>query len=77
MTSRRKALFALLLFAGAAGRRLEGEAAPGAAWKAVAAPITPPPTMISSAVRGGSSRYRMLTSGRYITPNAAARLVLT
>src|ERR1019366_7486284 len=36
MTRRRNALLALLLFAGAAGRCLEGEAALGAAWKAVA-----------------------------------------
>jgi hypothetical protein len=36
MTYRRSALVALLLFAGAAGRRLEGEDAPGPAWKAVA-----------------------------------------
>jgi hypothetical protein len=35
MTNRRSALFALLLLAGAAGRRLEGETGAGAAWKAV------------------------------------------
>ena len=37
MTHRRNALLAILLIAGAAGRRLEGEAAAGDAWKAVAA----------------------------------------